>query len=115
MRTDPPHWVARNRFLFLLLAVAAWCSGALALSQSGSASFTRAIGCVAAIVFIWSNGVFWALQMAYPYIESKPGVFVSHIEQAPEVSKFFFTVFFIGYVLIGTMGTFVCLRLVAGG
>ena len=116
MRSQPPHPLVRFRFVLLGAAIASWAVAfaVLALLKGNPAFPVAIVVAAAAVVFVWTNGAFWWLEMRYPHIESSPGKYVSRAEQASGIMRAYSGVFFGIYGIVAVLVTITCLRVGAG-
>ena len=62
--TQLPTWV-KYRWVFLAIAIISWLIGFLLASNS---NLPRALVIpLSGVIFAWSNGIFWAIEMLYPH------------------------------------------------
>jgi hypothetical protein len=111
-----PIWV-RYRWVLLALIIVSWGIGFLAISREWALpeSSRSAVVAVAAIVFVWSNGLFWLLEIFYPHIEGAEGEYYSRISEASHLMTIYGKLFF-GFYFCGALAvTFVCARLLYAG
>jgi len=89
MRTTPPHPLVRYRHALLAIATLAWAILFFTLLKFKGNPFVPVgkIVCMAGLIFIWANGVYWWVMLRYPYIEMPPGnQFVSRDEWKGEIA-----------------------------
>lgn len=59
-----PTWV-KHRWVFLAVAMISWLLAALLSSNS---NLPRAlVNPLLGVIFAWTNGIFWAIEMLYPH------------------------------------------------
>lgn len=115
MRSKPPHPLVRFRLALLCIALVAWAIGFAVLAlRKGDPTFPVAsVVAAAGLIFIWTNGAFWWLELRYPHIEALPGQYVSRLEQSSGFMRAYSGVFFTLYALVAIYATVTCFQLIA--
>ena len=110
-----PIWV-RYRWVLLALAIVSWGVAFLALSGKGSDPEPfGSMALIAGIVFVWSNGFFWLIEIVYPHIESGNGQSYSRISGASGLMRGYAGVFITCYFLGAVAISVVCIRRLYAG
>lgn len=110
-----PTWV-RYRWIFLALALLSWGIAFFVLSGKGNdPELSKSVALIAGIVFVWTNGFFWLIEVAYPHIDVGNGEYRSRINQASALMKIYAAIlsgfYFIGAIAISV----VCIRRLYAG
>lgn len=115
MRNEAPHPWVRHRKWLLVLAIAAWVVAfvVLLLFKGSSVFPTSKVVGVSAIVFAWSNGAFWWVELRYPHIEVGPNRYESRADRASDFMYEYLRVFFLFYWLFATGATVAAVRLMS--
>jgi hypothetical protein len=81
----------------------------------GSPSFPVApVFAASAIVFVWTNGAYFWLELRYPHIKLSTGQYVSRTEQASWFMRTYLGVVFVFYGFGAVLATIACLRIAVG-
>lgn len=117
MRQAAPHPVAKYRYLFFSAAVVAWAAGFGVLSwDKGNPDVpVAAVAGISALVFVWTNGIYWWLELCYPHLKVADGAYVSRTERRSEAVQLFVYTFFAFYVVAAVFASYLCLEIAAHG
>ena len=105
MRHVPPPRVVRERWLFLLAALAC-AATVITLSVTGGPPWPsgRLLWAVLVISFVWLNGLYFLMEVGYPHIQIADDIFVSRIEDASTLVRMgaatFAAIYFVGCLAI---------------